>query len=515
MNAPPLADGMYWRDDVGRLITTIKSILPSLDPTPVRRGWRSGYRRGVLAAILLALLAAGASVGLGQGNESPADVDIGAIYPLTGIDASSGRDVYNGVRFAVQYVNEGGIPDLNLPLDPGAGLPGLDGAKIRLRVVDSRGERCTAESLFTGLAKGGVAAVIGAYQSTVTLQAIYAADNLHVPLVNESSTAPSFTANDNRNGIRRTACGKSEDDRTPSPWFFRVGPDESQSADQFEQFLLAERRRGFTVNRIAILHEDSDIYGDSVSAVTKRLARRLGLRDADIKDVGYPTVLGQPAVPPNSPCTASERKLNAKLEKGIAAIQDFEPDVLFLGGYKADAVATLQTMGKLDYEPPKVLAYGAGYEDKHYYRDVMRGRKECDLAPANPYGVITRVSWSLQLRAQRDTATKAAAAFKQRYGTAMNGKSARGFTGMIALALAIDKAGSTDAAKIQAALQQMDVRAANTIMPWAGIRFNGSGQNVQAQVVLEQQTKRGNVVVFPPEYLTGAAVSFRRARRAA
>ena len=104
MNAPPLADGMYWRDDVGRLITTIKSILPSLDPTPVRRGWRSGYRRGVLAAILLALLAAGASVGLGQGNESPADVDIGAIYPLTGIDASSGRDVYNGVRFAVQYV---------------------------------------------------------------------------------------------------------------------------------------------------------------------------------------------------------------------------------------------------------------------------------------------------------------------------------------------------------------------------------------------------------------------------
>ena len=218
-----------------------------------------------------------------------------------------------------------------------------------------------------------------------------------MPLVNESSTAPSFTANDNRNGIRRTACGKSEDDRTPSPWFFRVGPDDSQSADQFEQFLLAERRRGFTVNRIAILHEDSDIYGDSVSAVTKRLARRLGLRDADIKDVGYPTVLGQPAVPPNSPCTASERKLNAKLEKGIAAIQDFEPDVLFLGGYKADAVATLQTMGKLDYEPPKVLAYGAGYEDKHYYRDVMRGRKECDLAPANPYGVITRVSWSLQL----------------------------------------------------------------------------------------------------------------------
>lgn len=84
------------------------------------------------------------------------------------------RRRYDGVRFAVRYINDGGIPDLNLPLAPGKGLPGLGGAKIDLRAVDSRGDRCTAESLFTGLAKDGVAAVIGAYESTVTLQAITA-----------------------------------------------------------------------------------------------------------------------------------------------------------------------------------------------------------------------------------------------------------------------------------------------------------------------------------------------------
>lgn len=243
--------------------------------------------------------------------------------------------------------------------------------------------------------------------------------------------------------MRRTACGKSEDDHTPSPWFFSVGPDETQSADRFEKFLLAG---GKPIHRIAILHENSDIYGDSVSAVTNRLARRLGLRDSDVMDVGYPTVLGQPAVKPGSPSTPAERGLAARLESGLRRIRAFDPDVVFLGSYKADAVATLQTMAKLGYTPPQLLAYGAGYEDKHYFREALRGRPECRLPPANRYGVITRVSWSLQLKAQRDTATKAAAAFKRRYGTDMNGKSSRGFTAMMTLAQAIDSAGSTDPA---------------------------------------------------------------------
>jgi len=353
--------------------------------------------------------------------------------------------------------------------------------------------------------KGGAAAVIGAYESTITLQAIYAANHLKVPFVNESSTAPSLTRPDNYGDGTRTACGKSEEDPTPSPWFFRVGHNETQAAELFRRFLIAERGRGIRVRTAAILHETADIYGRSVAAATIKMARKLGIR---VRVFGYPTVVGQPAVAPGSPCSSNERELASTLASRVQEIKDFDPDIMFVGSYTPDAVATLQTMRKLEYSPRQgLLAYGAGYGDSDYIEATKDGRPECELPPANPYGVITRVAWSLNVKDQRAIASKVAELFKRRYdGTEMTSTSARGFTAMLALAQAINDARSGDPAAIQSALRRLDVKGGQTIMPWVGIKFDENGQNTRAQVVLEQKRLRGNVVVYPKSFATDEAI---------
>jgi len=479
-----------------------------------RRPDRAGARRRppkprgsmlLLGAALIPLAAIAALLGLGNGATStPAPViKVGAIYPLTGIGASSGQDAYRGVQFAKEYLNNGGFPDLGLPLADGVRLPGQGRARIEIVPADSKGKRCSAEALFNGLVKGGAAAVIGTYESTVTLQSIYAANELEVPFISESSTAQSFTRPDNHQGGTQSTCAKSEEDPTPSPWFFRVGPNETQAAKFFRQFLIAERARGIRVRTAAILYETKDVYGESVASATAGIATTL---DVKVKRYSYPTVLGQPTILPGSPCSDNERKLASTLESKIQAIKQFNPDVMFTGSYTADAVATVQTMRKLGYSPRQgLLAYGAGYDDPGYIRATKAGRPECGLPAANPYGVITRVPWSPNIKGQRPIATEVAARFKRRYGVEMTSTSARAFTAMLTLAQAIDDARSTDPVKVRDALRRLVVPASRTIMPW-GIRFDKYGQNVRAQVVLEQKGQGRNVVVYPKAFATCRAV---------
>jgi branched-chain amino acid transport system substrate-binding protein len=54
------------------------------------------------------------------------------------------------------------------------------------------------------------------------------------------------------------------------------------------------------------------------------------------------------------------------------------------------------------------------------------------------------------------------------------------------MADAIDRAGSAKNEDIRAALQKTDIAGDKTIMPWANIRFDETGQNTGATPVLIQ-----------------------------
>jgi branched-chain amino acid transport system substrate-binding protein len=70
---------------------------------------------------------------------------------------------------------------------------------------------------------------------------------------------------------------------------------------------------------------------------------------------------------------------------------------------------------------------------------------------------------------------------------------------VLVLAKAIDNAGSTDPQRVRAALLNLDIPGRETIMPWSGVRFDASRQNVAANGVVEQRVGQAFRVVFPNE----------------
>ena len=69
-------------------------------------------------------------------------------------------------------------------------------------------------------------------------------------------------------------------------------------------------------------------------------------------------------------------------------------------------------------------------------------------------------------------------------GHALDDTSARTMQGFLALVEAINRAGSTEPAKIQAALIATDLKPAQLIIGYNGIKFNDKGQNILAAAMM-------------------------------
>ena len=75
---------------------------------------------------------------------------------------------------------------------------------------------------------------------------------------------------------------------------------------------------------------------------------------------------------------------------------------------------------------------------------------------------------------------------------------ARQMQGFFVLADAIDRAGSTEPAKIQAALKATDLKPDQLIMGYKGVKFDDKGQNVLAAgLVIQLRTARTTSPVWP------------------
>ena len=78
--------------------------------------------------------------------------------------------------------------------------------------------------------------------------------------------------------------------------------------------------------------------------------------------------------------------------------------------------------------------------------------------------------------------------------------------GLLILADAINRAGSTDGAKIRDALAATDIPGERTILPWKRVKFDDTGQNNDADPVLLQWTGSKFVTIFPAQAAIADAV---------
>ena len=191
--------------------------------------------------------------------KAPTEIKVGVLYPLTGGAAPAGLEGKYGAELAAEIANS--TYDLNLPLAKTEGLPNLSGAKVTLVFSDHQGSpekgQSETERLIT---QEKVAALMGAYHSSVTQTAGQTAERLGVPILNAESSSPALTEKGFKYFFRTTA---------PGPWFV---------SNLFDLVDDVKKQKGATVKTVGIVNENT-LYGSDFNKAVKETARIAGLRD--------------------------------------------------------------------------------------------------------------------------------------------------------------------------------------------------------------------------------------------
>ncbi|HEY4541715.1 MAG TPA: ABC transporter substrate-binding protein [Noviherbaspirillum sp.] len=381
------------------------------------------------------------------------EVRIGVLYPLTGAAASSGAEMKNALELAADIINNGakGIPDL--PFSAGGGLPNLKGAKIKLVFADHQGNpqvgATEAERLIN---EEKVAALVGAYFSNVTATASQVAERSKVPFLNPESSSASLTQRNFK-------------------WFFRTtAHDDLFVQNFFEFFKELEARKGIKVNRLALFNENT-LWGNETTKLETKLAQEKGY--SVVKSVSYP---------------AKSTQLTSEVQQ----LRGGNPQVVMQSSYLGDAIMSMKTYKELGFSPDMILANNAGFTDTEFIRTLGKDAEY----------VITREVWSLDLGAKNPLIKQVNDFFNSRYKINFTGNSARTFTGLMTLADAINRAGSAEPEAIRKALTETNIPGNKLIMPWKGIKFDQTGQNIYGSGILVQIINGKYNTVWPFELAT-------------
>ena len=378
-------------------------------------------------------------------------VKIGAIYPLSGGAASAGESAKAAVEVALDVINNA-HPDLgDLVLAKGAGLTNLGGAKVEVVFADNQGSPAAGQNQALRLiTEEKVAALVGAYQSGITLTASAIAERYGIPFLSGESVA----ANLSERGFK---------------WFFRTTPVAADIAKTYMAFLKDLKAAGTKVDKIAVVNENTE-YGTSIAKVLVEAAQ----------DSGFNVSL-------QIPYSANTTDVQSQVLK----LRDETPDVVVFVSYTSDAILFVKTMKALDYKPPVLIGDDSGFSDSAFVKavgDIAEGAINRSAFDAGKPGSVT---------------AKINAMFKAKRGADLDDTSARAMMGFLTLCDAINRAGSTEPAKIQAALKATDLKPDQLMIGYKGVKFDAKGNNELAAALLIQLQGGKYVSVWPKDMAAG------------
>ncbi|MBC5766886.1 ABC transporter substrate-binding protein [Ramlibacter albus] len=365
------------------------------------------------------------------------EIKVGVIYPLTGSAASVGGELRNALELAADIINNGaaGVPDL--PFSQGKGLPNLKGAKIKLVFADHQANPQTgateAERLIT---QEKVVAIVGAYNSAVTATASQVAERAGIPFLNPESSSASLTQRNFK-------------------WFFRTTPhDDLFVHNAFEFLSELQAKKGIKPGRIVTLNENG-LWGTESGKLQAKLAP--DYKYELVKQVSYPAKTTQ-------------------LTSEVQALKAANPNLVLQSSYTADAILSMKTYKELGFSPDMILANNAGFTDTEFIKTLGKDAEY----------IITREVFALDLAKTKPLIKQVNDLFNAKYKINFTGNSSRTFTGLMVLADAINRAGSTEPEAIRKALAATNIEGKNLIMPWKGVKFDATGQNTLGQGILVQ-----------------------------
>ncbi|UZE49265.1 ABC transporter substrate-binding protein [Rhodopseudomonas sp. P2A-2r] len=388
-------------------------------------------RRTMLAASAATLLAPRAFA------QSPAEVKVGLLVPLSGLYARPGAVMKMGADMAIDHINKAG------------GVKALGGAKLKLVVLDSGDTVEKAKNAAQRMVaqETDLVAASGAYLSSFTLAATEVTERAQLPMLTLSYS-----------------------DLITDRGFKYVFQTSATAASQARQALpllmkLAQSASGKMPKTVAII---TDNTGASVASAKP-------MREGLLKEVGLDLVMDETFTPPLSDATPLVQKVRAA-----------KPDLLFfLPTVISDAKLVLEKMNEFGLSQGRIptISFGIAIAEP----DILQ-----TINPTLLQGVITCVgSW----------ATKGhealIAELKSRYNEPWMTQNAISTYGdMWLIKDALEKAGKADKVAVADALRSMD-GGPSKYYPGGILKFDDKGRRVDAEMTVVQWQNGIPVTVFP------------------
>ncbi len=393
------------------------------------------------------------------------EIKIGVLYPLSGAAATIGRDLQRAAELTVEIINNK-TSGVDIPMARWGGIPNLGGAKIKLVFADHRGEPDRGADLAKRLILDDkVVGLMGAYHSSVTKTVSAVAERYGVPMINDSSTSPELT----KRGLK---------------WFWRTTPhDDYFNKDLFELLkgLTEGKVKGVKaipkdqLKNLAYACENTE-WGSSVAKSIEGYAKEYGFTIT--KGILYNA---------NSPDLTSEAKTL------LAA----KPDAMLFASYLSDSLLMVRTLKGMRASTNFLWGQNAGFEMADFPKTLG----------TDVNGILTRTVFIAKITKVKKVAGQINALYRKKFGDDLTGATARSVVGVQTWAYVLNKAASTEPKAIQKACNEINIPGSELVMPWEGVKFDATGQNVLGRGLIGQyqKTKDGKVdleIVYPFDLAT-------------
>jgi branched-chain amino acid transport system substrate-binding protein len=368
-------------------------------------------------------------------------IKIGVIYPLTGGAAAAGRELRAGAELAAEIANNA-MADIDMTMAKNGGIKNLGGAKIELIFKDHEGNPTLGADLAKKLILDDkVDGILGCYFSSVTKTVSSVAEQHGIPMINGTSTSPPLTTR----GFK---------------WFWRTTPhDKWFTKDLFDLLngLKEGKVRGVKavpaedLNTIASACEKTE-WGSNVSLMIQDWASHYGYKVR--KALLYAK---------ESPDLSSE----------VRSLKAARPGAMLFASYTSDAILMVKTLRAQKVKPNIIWGQDAGFE-KPEFRDTLGD---------SIIGIMTRTVFLPKVAELKKVSGQVNALYKAKTGNDLGGASARAFTGLQTWVHVLESAGSTKPADIQKAANKLYIPGDELVVPWAGIEFSSSGDEIGQNVL--------------------------------
>jgi branched-chain amino acid transport system substrate-binding protein len=375
-------------------------------------------------------------------------IKIGTIFPLTGPVALAGPRCKAAVETAVDILNNKN-PKIKVPLADKKGW--LEGYKFVLVHTDSQGKpdvgKAEAERLIN---QEGVWAIIGAYNSSVSMPASLVAERAKKIFMCGASSSAALTQ------------------RMEMKYFFRTASTDEVESHEFIEVLqwLNKTQKNADIKTLGIIYENS-VFGKNASQQAKKAAAAGGFNI--IADVAF------------SPGATN-------LDSEVQTLKSKNPDALFGAVLGADYALMVKTMKKMSWLPKVALSYCSGYQDPVISKQLG----------ADADFFMGSTGYSPEFAGMMPAVAEVENIFKTKTGgVPYDSDSIQETIAMLVLAQAIEKAKSLDPTKVAETLY---ANTWDSPLSLSGkVAFVPGGQNKLALSIVTQLQEGRYKKVFPPE----------------